>query len=111
MSPTRTLDTLTAIGTDRAGLLGGLAALAAQLPTEAVYGYIMARLLIPVALIVLAGRGATPSQRIQLVSTYLTNTAVARRGREAVRGAGPHSNSGDRVAFTDRPGCRSGTAG
>jgi hypothetical protein len=74
MSLTRTL------ATDRSGLLGAGAALLAQLPPEAAYGYILARVLIPVLLIVHATRGATAAQRIQLVTAYLTDT-----GRSAWR--------------------------
>lgn len=53
---------------DRTGMLGGVLG---GLPTVALYGYLLVRLLIPVGLIVLAARGATPTQRIGLVRAYL----------------------------------------
>lgn len=76
MSITRTLLT------DRTGLLGASAGLLAQLPPEAVYGYILARILIPVLLIAHATHGATRTQRITLVTTYLTGAAPPPRRRE-----------------------------
>jgi hypothetical protein len=60
-----------AIITDRTGLLGSTGAALAGLPPAAVYGYLIARVLIPVLLIVHAGRGATPTQRMRLVHDYL----------------------------------------
>src|SRR3954453_1071572 len=66
MSLTRTL------ASDRTGMIGATAGLLAQLPPEAIYGYILARTLIPILLILHATRGATPAQRITLVTTYLT---------------------------------------
>jgi hypothetical protein len=56
---------------DRSGLLGAGGGLLAGLPPAAAYGYLLARLLTPVLLIVLAGRGATPTQKIALVRDYL----------------------------------------
>jgi hypothetical protein len=75
MSITRTL------ATDRTGLLGAGAGMLAQLPPEALYGYILARILIPVLLIVYATRGATPAQRIALVTAYLTGSSRRPSGR------------------------------
>lgn len=60
---------------DRNGLLGATTGLLAGLPPAAVYGYLLARLLIPVPLIALAARGATPAQRIGLVRDYLIGRA------------------------------------
>lgn len=57
---------------DRTGLLGTAGGLLAGLPPSAVYGYLLTRLLIPVLLIVLAARGASPTQKIGLVRDYLT---------------------------------------
>jgi hypothetical protein len=44
------------------------------LPSAAVYGYLLIRLLIPVLLVVLAARGATPTQKIGLMRDYLIGT-------------------------------------
>lgn len=74
MSLTRT------IFSDRTGLLGSTGAALAGLPPAAVYGYLLARILIPVLLIVLAARGATPTERIGLVRDYLLGAPVDRRG-------------------------------
>ncbi|MDQ2788288.1 MAG: hypothetical protein M3Y73_00730 [Actinomycetota bacterium] len=60
--------------TDRTGLLGAGGGLLAGLPPAAVYGYLLLRLLIPVLLIILASRGATPGQKIGLVRDYLIGT-------------------------------------
>jgi hypothetical protein len=60
---------------DRTGLLGATAGLLTQLPPEAIYGYLIARTLIPILLILHAAHGATPAQRITLVTAYLTGTA------------------------------------
>lgn len=72
MSLTRT------ILSDRTGLLGTGAALLVELPSAAVYGYLLARILIPVMLIVHATRGATSAQRIGLVGDYLSDAAPRR---------------------------------
>jgi hypothetical protein len=61
------------------GQLAGLSPVASYL----VIGYLLARLLIPVLLIVLAGRSATPTQRISLVRDYLCRTPAPRRGGRA----------------------------
>ncbi|QYN41197.1 hypothetical protein K1T35_48540 (plasmid) [Pseudonocardia sp. DSM 110487] len=50
--------------------LGQLAELT-PLTSCLVLGYLLARLLVPVLLIVLAGRSATPTQRVGLVRDYL----------------------------------------
>jgi hypothetical protein len=63
---------------DRTGLLGAGGGLLAGLPPAAVYGYMLIRLLIPFLLIVLAARGATPTQKIGLVRDYLIGTTQAR---------------------------------
>jgi hypothetical protein len=60
-----------ALLSDRTGLLGTTGGLLAGLPPAAVYGDLLARLLIAVLLIILAARGATPTQRITLVRDYL----------------------------------------
>jgi hypothetical protein len=49
-----------------------------------VLGYLLARLLIPVVLIVFAGRIATPTQRIGLVRDYLLGVP-SRTGRPSRR--------------------------
>jgi hypothetical protein len=59
---------------DRTGLLGAGGGLFAGLPSAAVYGYLLIRLLIPVLLVVLAARGATPTQKIGLMRDYLIGT-------------------------------------
>jgi hypothetical protein len=70
MSLTRTLVS------DRTGLLGATAGLLAQLPPEAIYGYLAVRTLIPILLILHATHHASPTQRITLVTTYLTGTTT-----------------------------------
>ncbi|PZS37879.1 MAG: hypothetical protein DLM62_16810 [Pseudonocardiales bacterium] len=60
--------------TDRTGLLGAGSGLLAGLPPAAVYCYLLLRLLIPVLLIILASRRATPGQKIGLVRDYLIGT-------------------------------------
>ena len=67
--------------TDRTGLLGIGAGLLAGLPPAVVSAYLIARLLIPVLLVVLAARGATPTQRIGLVLAYLGGATPARSQR------------------------------
>lgn len=61
---------------DRTGLLGSTGAALAGLPPALVCGYLAARVLIPVLLIVLASCGATPAQRIALVRAYLLGTST-----------------------------------
>jgi hypothetical protein len=68
-----------ALLTDRSGLLGTAAGLLAGLPPAAVYGYLLARLFIPVVLIIHASRGATPAERIGLVRHYLSGHSEIRR--------------------------------
>jgi len=70
MSPTLTA-LPRALITDRSGLLGSVGGVAADLPPAVVCGYMAARLLIPVLLILFAGQGATPEQRIALVRDHL----------------------------------------
>jgi hypothetical protein len=70
---------------DRTGLLGTTAGLLSGLPPEAAYGYLAARFLIPVLLIVHATRGATPTQRISLIRDYLTGKQPRRRERPKPR--------------------------
>jgi hypothetical protein len=60
-----------AVVTDRTGLIGAGGGLFAGLPSALVAAYLLLRLLIPVLLIVLVSRGATPVQRIGLVRDYL----------------------------------------
>jgi hypothetical protein len=62
--------------TDRTGLFGAGGGLLAGLPPELAAVYLLLRLLIPVLLVVLAGRGATPTQRIGLVRDYLLGAPV-----------------------------------
>ena len=67
--------------TDRTGVIttvGGLAVggLAVGLDHPALVGVLVLRLLIPVLLILHAGRGATPAQRISLVRDYLCLTGT-----------------------------------
>jgi hypothetical protein len=57
--------------TDRTGVVGAGGSLLSGLPPAVAGTYLLLRLLIPVLLIVLAGRGATPAQRIGLVRDYL----------------------------------------
>jgi hypothetical protein len=67
---------------DRTGLLTAVLGQLAELPPVASYivlGYLLIRLLIPVLLIALAARGATPAQRIGLVRDYLTYWTTPRR--------------------------------
>lgn len=68
--------------TDRTGILGAGGGLLAGLPPVAAYSYLLTRLLIPVVLVVMAGRGATPSQKIGLVRDYLAGESTG----EVVRG-------------------------
>lgn len=64
---------------DRFGLLGAGGGLLAGLPPTVVAAYLILRLIIPVILIALATRTATPAQRINLVRAYLiTHTKSAR---------------------------------
>jgi hypothetical protein len=58
--------------TDSVNLVSAATDLLAALPPAAIYGYLLVRLLIPVILIRLAIRGATPPQKIALVQSYLT---------------------------------------
>lgn len=57
--------------TDRTGLLGAGGSLLAGVPPALAAAYLLLRLIIPVFLIVLVSRGATPAQRIGLVRDYL----------------------------------------
>jgi len=57
--------------TDRTGLVGAGGGLLAGLPPTLTAAYLLLRLLVPVLLIVVASRGATPVQRIGLVRDYL----------------------------------------
>ncbi len=75
MSFTRTLLS------DHTGLFGAGGGVVAGLPPAAVYGYLLARLLIPALLIVLAARGATPTQRIALIHDYLTGCGLGLTNR------------------------------
>lgn len=63
------------LASDRTGLLGTTAGLLAEIPPAMIFGYLVARILIPVLLILHVSRGATPAQRIALVTTYLTGRA------------------------------------
>ncbi len=65
MSLTRT------VLTDRTGLLTTVGGLAAGLDHPALVAVVGLRLLLPVLLVLHAGRGATPAQRISLVRDYL----------------------------------------
>jgi hypothetical protein len=56
---------------DRFGLLGADGGQLAGLPLSLVATYLILRLIIPVILIALATRSATPTQRINLVRAYL----------------------------------------
>jgi hypothetical protein len=76
MSLTRT------IFSDRTGLLGAGASVLSGLPPAVMFSCLLARVLIPVLLIVFAGRGATPAQRIGLVRDYLIG-APARPSRRS----------------------------
>lgn len=61
---------------DRTGLVGAGGVLLMGLPPAAVFGYLMARLLVPVLLIVLAARGASSAQKIALVRAYIHLTSA-----------------------------------
>ncbi|OLT00484.1 hypothetical protein BJF90_34800 [Pseudonocardia sp. CNS-004] len=78
------------------GQLSGLPPVTAYL----VLGYLLARLLIPVLLIALAGRSATPTQRIGLVRSYLRQTSASARaggaGKPHRRRPGGQRRPGDR---------------
>lgn len=64
------------------GLLGASGGLLAGLPPTLVATYLILRLIIPVVLIALATRSATPAQRINLVRAYLiTHTEFRTRPR------------------------------
>ena len=76
------------LASDRSGILGTVGGFAAGLPPAAVGCYLGARLVIPVLLILFAGRGATPAQRIALVRDHLAVDA----GQPA-QGAIRHSTS------------------
>jgi hypothetical protein len=67
--------------TDRTGILGAGGGLLAGLPPAVAYSYLLIRLLIPALLVVLAGHGATPSQKIGLVRDYLRGGSTGGRGR------------------------------
>ena len=69
------------VASDRIGLLGTTAGLLAHLPPAAIYGYVLVRILVPVLLILHASHGATPNQRIALITTYLTGTASGKTSR------------------------------
>jgi hypothetical protein len=66
---------LTSLATDRSGVLGTVGGFAAGLPPTLVGCYLGARLIIPIVLIIFAGRGATPAQRIELVRDHLARGA------------------------------------
>lgn len=76
-----------AIMTDRTGLLGATGAALAGLPPTAVYGYLFARLAVPVVLIFIGSRGATPTQRISLIRDYLI--LAEQRSRPSRPNVGP----------------------
>ena len=57
--------------TDRTGLLTTVGGLAAGIDHPILATVVVLRLLIPVVLILLAGRGADPEQRMSLVRDYL----------------------------------------
>lgn len=67
---------------DHTGALGTATAALAGLAPAAVYGYLLARLLILVLLITIAARGATPTQRNALALAYLTGTTRTRAPRK-----------------------------
>jgi hypothetical protein len=71
----------TSLVTTIIGQLAGLPPVTAYL----VLGYLLARLLIPVLLIVLATRSATPTQRIGLVRDYLLHVPAGVRLGSGVR--------------------------
>ena len=79
--------------TDRTGLLTTVGGLAVGLDHPAVAAVLVLRLLIPILLILHAGRGATPTERIALVRGYLCLTGTC---------AGPPSVSRDRHGRTGR---------
>ena len=71
--------------TDRTGLLTTVGGLAVGMDHPGLVAVVALRLLIPVLLILRAGHGATPTQRIALVRDYLCLTGAGqpsvRRGR------------------------------
>ena len=67
--------------TDRTGLLTTVGGLAAGIDHPILATVVVLRLLIPVALILLAGHGATPAQRVSLVREYLCLTGSRGRPR------------------------------
>jgi hypothetical protein len=67
-------------GVPLATVIGQLGELPPAVP-YVFFGYLLIRQLIPVLLIALAARGATPTQRISLVRQYLTCWATTRRSR------------------------------
>jgi hypothetical protein len=72
------------LATQPTGLVTTVIGQLAELPPVASYvvlGYLLIRLLIPVLLIALATRGATPAQRIGLVRDYLAGGTATRRHR------------------------------
>ena len=85
MSLTRTLLS------DRTGLLGAGSGLLAGLPPWAIYLYLLLRVIIPIFLIVVATRGATPAQKIGLVRAYLLGPAGD--GTERTGGSAEGSSS------------------
>jgi hypothetical protein len=76
------LDTLIS---DRTGLLGAGGSLVAELPPTIIVTYLLLRLLVPVLLITVVSRGATPTQRISLVRTYLLSPPRHVRGHVSAR--------------------------
>ncbi len=70
------MTTLRLLLSDRTGLLGTSAVLLAGLPPATVLGYLIARLLIPVLLIVLVVHRATPTQKIGLLRACLLGAEV-----------------------------------
>jgi len=67
--------------TDRTGLLTTAGGLAAGIDHPILATVVLLRLLIPVVLILLAGRGADPEQRMSLVRDYLFLAGGRRRSR------------------------------
>jgi hypothetical protein len=65
--------------TDRTGLITTVGGLAAGLPHPLVLFVVGLRLLVPVVLILHAGRGATPAERMSLVRDYLYLTGGGQR--------------------------------
>lgn len=88
--------------TDRTGLLTTVGGLAVGLDHPALLAVVVLRLLIPVLLVLHAGRGATPAQRIALVRDYLCFTGTravppsVSSGRHG-RTRGPSENGGRRA--------------